>query len=273
MKRARIKASPLGEKLRVFARAYKASGQGDRAEGLLQAADTVDAELAGTTTGGTEDPLMQLVQALLAAVGSVNRAAEQLTEAAADLAAGARDDRPVRDFQNAFGVPSTAVGTVGRKTSNAARKVARVSKQPGLRRILTAVAQHPDGVTREQLTVLTGYKRSSRDTYLQRLRAGGLIGGADRICVTTEGMTELGPNFAPLPTGSALVDYWRGELPEGERRILDELLAEAPLTRDELSDRTGYKRSSRDTYLQRLRSRELIAVDSNLIYASRQLTG
>jgi hypothetical protein len=33
-----------------------------------------------------------------------------------------------------------------------------------------AVAQYPEGVTREQLSVLTGYKRSSRDTYVQRLR-------------------------------------------------------------------------------------------------------
>ena len=42
---------------------------------------------------------------------------------------------------------------------------------PGEIKILTAVAQHPGGVTREQLSVLTGYKRSSRDTYLLRLKA------------------------------------------------------------------------------------------------------
>src|SRR5271154_3060174 len=42
-------------------------------------------------------------------------------------------------------------------------------------RILAAIAQHKSGVTREQLTVLTGYKRSSRTTYLQRLRSEGWI--------------------------------------------------------------------------------------------------
>src|SRR6185312_5032994 len=41
--------------------------------------------------------------------------------------------------------------------------------------ILTAAAQYPDGVSREQLTVLTGYKRSSRDTYLQRLGQAALV--------------------------------------------------------------------------------------------------
>lgn len=41
----------------------------------------------------------------------------------------------------------------------------------GERACLIAAAQHPNGVTRPQLTVLTGYKRSSRDAYLQRLSA------------------------------------------------------------------------------------------------------
>jgi hypothetical protein len=49
----------------------------------------------------------------------------------------------------------------------------------GPRIVLTAIAQHTAGVSREQLTVLTGYKRSSRDTYLQLLRQRALI--ADEV--------------------------------------------------------------------------------------------
>jgi uncharacterized protein len=45
----------------------------------------------------------------------------------------------------------------------------------GERRILTAIAQYPASVSRETLTVLTGYKRSSRDTYLQRLHSRRLV--------------------------------------------------------------------------------------------------
>ena len=43
-------------------------------------------------------------------------------------------------------------------------------------------------------------------------------------------------------------------------RLLSLLLDAWPdcLSRDDLSEITGYKRSSRDTYLQRLRSRQLI---------------
>jgi hypothetical protein len=131
-------------------------------------------------------------------------------------------------------------------------------------RILAAVAQHSDagGVTREQLTVLTGYKRSSRDTYLQRLRARGLIVDGERILVTQEGIAELGDGYEPLPTGPALLEHWRAKLPPGERALLEVLVRHypEPVDRDVVGDEAEpkYQRSSRDTYLQRLRSRQLI---------------
>lgn len=130
-------------------------------------------------------------------------------------------------------------------------------------RVLTAIAQHRDGVTREQLTVLTGYKRSSRDTYLQRLKSAQLIELRDPVIVATAaGVSALGPEFRELPTGAALRRYWLEVLPEGERRILEILIQQhpRPVDREELTQATGYQRSSRDTYLQRLKSRQLIVV-------------
>jgi hypothetical protein len=127
-------------------------------------------------------------------------------------------------------------------------------------RVLAAVAQHQEGVTREQLTVLTGYKRSSRDTYLQRLRARGLVLDGERITVTDAGVAELGDGFEPLPTGAALLEHWRQQLPAGERAVLEVVVAEypEPVDREYITARTQYQRSSRDTYLQRLRARHLI---------------
>lgn len=110
-------------------------------------------------------------------------------------------------------------------------------------------------------TVLTGYKRSSRDTYLQRLGAARLIfSERDRLLATEDGLRYLGPDFEALPTGDALREHWLRRLPEGERRILEQLVAVYPeaVDRDGLSDVTGYKRSSRDTYLQKLSSRRLV---------------
>jgi len=144
----------------------------------------------------------------------------------------------------------------------------------GERRVLTAIAQHRDGVTREQLTVLTGYKRSSRDTYLQRLKERGLVHvGPSEIVTTGDGVIALGPDFEPLPKGRALRDHWMERLPEGERRILDVLVQAYPHTvsREIVSDATEYKRSSRDTYVQRLKSRRLITTNSDGIRASEEL--
>lgn len=128
--------------------------------------------------------------------------------------------------------------------------------------ILCAVAQQGDaGATREQLTVLTGYRRSTRDTYLQRLRAEDLVAIAgDRIRVTEGGIVALGDNFEPLPTGDELRAHWMERLPEGEAKILELVIKAYPsvVEREFISEMTGYARSSRDTYLQRLSSRRLV---------------
>jgi hypothetical protein len=133
----------------------------------------------------------------------------------------------------------------------------------GERAVLTACAQYPDGIGRDELSVLIGYKRSSRDAYIQRLRGSGYVeASGDRIIATAEGLAALGPDFRPLPTGTALQRYWVNRLPEGERKILESLIAAYPgeVQRDALDDATGYKRSSRDAYLQRLKSRRLVVM-------------
>ncbi len=129
--------------------------------------------------------------------------------------------------------------------------------------VLTVAAQYPDGATREQITILTGYKRSSRDAYLQRLRTSGHVEQRGDVVVATDtGINALGSDFEPLPTGEALQEYWLERLPEGERKFLRLLLDAYPnaVTRQKLSDATEYQRSSRDAYLQRLKARKLIVV-------------
>ena len=133
----------------------------------------------------------------------------------------------------------------------------------GEQKILTVCAQYPDGATREQLSILSGYKRSSRDTYVQRLKEKGFVeaptGGP--IVASPEGVAALGDDFVPLPTGDDLQWYWLQRLPEGERKILEILINHHPhyVRREDLSE-TGYKRSSRDTYIQRLKARQLVVI-------------
>jgi hypothetical protein len=132
----------------------------------------------------------------------------------------------------------------------------------GEAKVMTVIAQYSGKCDNEQITVLTGYKRSSRDAYLQRLRIKGYIGtNGGTHSMTAAGFEALG-DFEPLPTGEELREYWLARLPEGEAKILRFILEtddnDHVVSREELEEATGYKRSSRDAYLQRLVNRKLV---------------
>jgi len=216
------------------------------------------------------------VEAAIAGLRSQVRPHVLATKDAADalfhaLANGSAPPSPAAPPVRAKGIPAAPRERAPRPAP-APRRAAAPRERPssfeptadlarGERQILTAVAQHEGGVTREQLSVLTAYKRSSRDTYLQKLGARGLVhtdGGVIRV--TDEGLDALGPDFEPLPTGDELREHWLARLPQGERIILEKVIEAYPdaITREELSDATDYKRSSRDTYLQKLGARRLV---------------
>ncbi|HEV8508905.1 MAG TPA: DUF87 domain-containing protein [Gemmatimonadales bacterium] len=137
--------------------------------------------------------------------------------------------------------------------------------------VLRAVAHYPEGCSRKQLTVLTGYRRSTRDTYLQRLTERGYVTLSGTTATATDaGLAALGPDFEPLPIGAELLEHWRRRLPEGERKILDIVVAAHPdpVDRDAISEATGYARSSRDTYLQRLGAKRLVELERGSVKAS-----
>lgn len=145
---------------------------------------------------------------------------------------------------------------------------------PGERNILVASAQYAGGVERKTLTVLTGYKRSSRDAYIQRLRSAGFVEvQGQQVTATPEGIAVLGTDYDPLPTGALLRERVERELPEGEWRILSILLHHqgAPVHRNDLEE-AGYKRSSRDAYIQRLKARQLVIVEpGGMLRAAEEL--
>lgn len=205
---------------------------------------------------------------------SVRAIEEAVRSVAAKVSAPPGPHRPIR-VADATRVPTKDLPAFIRAHQRApAPREGRSSLGSGERAVLTAIAQHDEGVTREQLTVLTGYKRSSRDTYLQRLRAAGLADQqGEMLLATAEGFAELGDGFRPLPTGDALREHWLQRLPEGERKVLEVVVAAypSPIHRDAISEHTGYKRSSRDTYLQRLAARRLVNTKGGTVRASDQL--
>jgi hypothetical protein len=134
----------------------------------------------------------------------------------------------------------------------------------GERRILTALAQYPQGRSKVQVAVLTGYAATGGgfNNYLGALRSRGLIkGDGDSLRITETGIRELG-SWEPLPTGAALVDYWRGRLGKAERLIL-EMLTQVypdPLTKGEVAVKAGYEANGGgfNNALGRLRTLELV---------------
>lgn len=143
----------------------------------------------------------------------------------------------------------------------------------GERTVLIAIAQHPDGVTREQITQLTGYKRSTRDLYIQHLRADGFVD--EDLRATDAGREALGPDFDPLPTGHALYEYWIDRLSRGEASVLEKVACRYPeiVPREEISDATGYKRSTRDLYIQHLATRKLVTTPPSGVRLAETLVG
>lgn len=151
---------------------------------------------------------------------------------------------------------------------------------PGEKAILVAAAGHSGGATLTQLSVLTGYKRSARDTYVQRLRAKGYIEkSGDTVRATPAGVAALGSDYVPMPTGLDLQKYWLERLPVGERKVLDVLIdnvnlgnaVESGLAKESLRDATGYKRSALDTYVQRLAARKLVTSAAGVVTPAREL--
>lgn len=130
---------------------------------------------------------------------------------------------------------------------------------PGEAAVLTACIMYADGVVRERLTVLSGYKRSSRDEYVRRLVLRGFAEIRGDIVLATQAGIDALPDVQPLPTGEDLQQFWRDKLPDGERKLLDILIRSGgdSISRDAL-DEAGYKRSSRDEYLRRLQARALV---------------
>ena len=97
----------------------------------------------------------------------------------------------------------------------------------------------------------------------------------DKVIVATQaGIDALGSDFEPLPTGAALRDYWLKKLPEGERNLFAPIMAAYPnaVERDALNDvgfnGKPYTRSTRDRYLQFLKTRMLITTETGKVKAA-----
>lgn len=133
------------------------------------------------------------------------------------------------------------------------------------RRALTALAQYPDGRTKNQVAILTGYAVTGGgfNNALSALRTKGRIeSNGDQLRITQDGVDALG-SFEPLPHGDVLLQHWLGQLGKAERAALEVLAGVHPdaLTKEDLAVRAGYEASGGgfNNALSRLRTLELIS--------------
>jgi len=140
------------------------------------------------------------------------------------------------------------------------------------RAILSVLAQHGHRTT-TQVALLTGYSHKSGGfrNSLSSLRSAELIEGRGDIDITPEGLRVLG-HYEPLPTGPALIEWWKREqLGKAESAILDVLVEHWPaaVAVDFIAEATGYSATSGGfrNSLSRLRSLQLAAGRGELAVA------
>lgn len=143
----------------------------------------------------------------------------------------------------------------------------------GERSVLTALAQH--GPSRNlQISIFTGFARSTRDKYLQLLSQKGMVSKeGDVISITPLGSEALG-SYETLPIGSDLQQWWLAKLPKGEATMLEVLCKSGRPTlmdKEALSNLTGFARSTRDKYIQLLAQKLLIKSGPTGVIASEDL--
>lgn len=252
----------LRKRIRELERELRAAGDGEDRSAALEQLQTENEQLRAH---------MEILEASVSTRDEVLAAAAEAADAVASMCRPELE-RPLKPPVDARARSTTTQRIRVLEQFNEAEKIrdgvsARARGNNGAlgkgeRIVLTAIAQHPDGCDPEQITVLTGYKRSSRDTYLQKLRSAGYVTPGWPALATDEGVAALGGDFEPLPTGAELQAYWLNRLGGGEATILGELIRRYPswMTKAEIDEQTGYKRSSRDTYLQKLKARKLIDV-------------
>ncbi len=167
---------------------------------------------------------------------------------------------PLRERNSALSV--TAVGrsaVISRTLPTPSNSDSEIGK--GAVTVLKAIASSDDGVSDSQIGVLTGYKKTSRTVFKQKLSSQGFIAKGGRgYLATNEGISFLGSDYEPLPTGIALRDHYLKTLGGGELNLFRVYVDSYPneVSNEEIMEKCNYGKTSVIVFKQRLRARNLI---------------
>jgi hypothetical protein len=223
----------------------------------------------------SDGELSRLEAAAAALVASGKQIAGVGVEIGTALKVAAR--QPVRTGYVPARIPPVRIGRIP-PTRAAAPPETGLSKAE--RRILSVLAQYPQGRTQTQVALLASYSSSGGGflNAIGALRSKGWIHGAkQQLEITPDGHVAIGDAWEPLPPpGPELVAHWLRSLSKAERLILQTLADVYPstLSKEDIADRTGYVASGGGflNALGKLRTLELI-VGSGALSASEDLFG
>lgn len=267
-KHAKVIAEPApASPAKVVERAVLKDGQLKRAELLVARVEKmVDRwdDVSANAHAAFDDVRKAMIEGIKSAMSEIATIRDAITKTKAPAPATtpapvtARAPGPVKNVRiaaNGVRVPAAAPAVSHDQGDDNGRL------PPGEQAVLRALIQFPDGVERSTLTILTGYKRSTRDSYIKRLCARGFSANTPGgLVVATDAGRAALPDAEPLPVGRDLQEWWMTRLPPGERAILQVLIDAHPeaVRRDQLDETMEFSRSTRDSYLKRLAAKQLV---------------
>lgn len=253
-RRRKTPETDVGARIRTYAATYAASGQKERAEGMLQAADMVDQALAGKSEQSVE-PGLPVRDDLRALERRVARLEQQMKP------------EVVGQKQRPLSIPSSAftwldvdgVRHLHRRNGMAISKESTPELAKGAASILSAVMGMPEkAATIDEIIALVGLKQTSVRKYVGDLIAAGYAKQeAGRVLVTDVGMAVQVTAWNCY--GQALFEWWLGRLSTGENLILRHLHDQVGTVAGLIAvPGIGLKQTSIRKYLGDLQRRRLI---------------
>ncbi len=216
-------------------------------------------------------------------LGNAVEKAGNILEAVPDIEYPDMEPEAIFDFAQATGISEKNVESV---VADLKKKIP-VNSTPtylvvptddmkaGERAVLKVIAGDPDGVTTDDIAVLTGYKGTARYEHLRKLMARGYIEKREELYFGTGiGGLALGSDFELRPTGFELRNQVLNRMAEGdEKSVLVILIDRHPenVSKEEIQQIINKKGTATYEILRKLGAKKLITLDKGKARASDKL--
>lgn len=213
--------------------------------------------------------LVEVLRGLDAMRASLVRALDAPIERDSDVATFIEPKAKVPVPRRAEAAPASTTSRVANASDASANGGTKLKL--GERKMLaTLAAHHPQKLTRTQLGTLVGIRArgTTFTAYLSVLKCRQFVEVAgELIGLTSAGVAHTGPGKFRKMTRAEVAAVWMAKLKAGERKMLDAVLTERELTRDELGkiaviDPRG---TTFTAYLSTLRTNDLVVVTGNKV--------